>query len=273
MPVVHHFAHGVVNPAAAYVLAFVGSLLGLNCTVRARAARTRARRARWLVLASFAIGGGIWLMHFMAMLGFDVPATPVRYDPLVTGTSAAIAVAVVGTGLFLVGTGKRTVSKIIFGGALTGIGVAAMHYTGMAALRVEGTVTYDPQIVAASVLIAIVAATVALWLSVAVRGTGPVIASAAIMGVAVCGMHYTAMAALHVHLSDSDAPVPGIDPIVLLLPIVVVSTGSLVALVFSALQTATAEDFAAPDGRIALARFRGTAHVPRPSSHVASHRG
>jgi NO-binding membrane sensor protein with MHYT domain len=272
MPVVHHFAHGIVNPAAAYVLAFLGSLLGLHCTVRARAARSRTRRARWLVLASFAIGGGIWLMHFMAMLGFDVPASPVRYDPLVTGASAAIAVTVVGAGLFLVGTGQRTVSKIIFAGTLTGIGVAAMHYTGMAALRIEGTVTYDRQIVAASALIAIVAATVALWLSVAVRGNGPVVASAAIMAVAVCGMHYTGMSAMRVHLSDGGTPVPGIDPILLLLPIVMVSTAALVGLVFSALQTATAEDFAAPDGRIAVARFRGTAHVPGRST-VASHRG
>ena len=62
MTEVHHFAHGVVNPAAAYVLAFLGSLLGLHCTVRARGADSRGRRARWLVLAGFSIGGGIWLI-------------------------------------------------------------------------------------------------------------------------------------------------------------------------------------------------------------------
>src|SRR5437899_10819696 len=100
MPVVHHFAHGAVNPIAAYVLAFLGSLLGLNCTVRARAARIRGRRTRWLVTAAFAIGGGIWLMHFMAMLGFDVPDSPVRYNPVVTALSAGMAVLAVGIGLF-----------------------------------------------------------------------------------------------------------------------------------------------------------------------------
>src|SRR5438045_8083772 len=107
MTEVHHFAHGVVNPAAAYVLAFLGSLLGLHCTVRARGADSRGRRARWLVLAGFSIGGGIWLMHFMAMLGFDVPASPVRYDPVFTAASAVSAIAVVGAGLFIAGTGRR----------------------------------------------------------------------------------------------------------------------------------------------------------------------
>lgn len=276
MPVVHQFAHGILNPAASYVLAFLGSLLGLNCTIRARAARTRARRARWLLTASVAIGGGIWLMHFMAMLGFDIPATPIRYDPLVTAASAVTSILVVGAGLFIVGTGRRTVGKIVMGGAFTGIGVAAMHYTGMAAMRIEGSIDYEPRIVIASVLIAIVAATVALWLSVAVRGTGPVLTSAAVMGVAVCGMHYTAMYAVHVHLADSGAPVPGIDPLALLLPIVVVTTASLIGLVFSALQTATAEDFSAPDRRylyraVPLHRYSGKASVPRSPS-VASHR-
>jgi NO-binding membrane sensor protein with MHYT domain len=276
MPVVHQFAHGILNPAVSYVLAFLGSLLGLNCTVRARAARTRARRARWLGMASTAIGGGIWLMHFMAMLGFDIPATPVRYDPLVTAASAVTSILVVGAGLFIVGTGRRTVGKIVMGGAFTGIGVAAMHYTGMAAMRIQGSIDYEPRIVVASVLIAIVAATVALWLSVAVRGTGPVLTSAAVMGVAVCGMHYTAMYAVHVHLADNGESVPGIDPLALLLPIVVVTMASLIGLVFSALQTATVEDFNAPDRRylyrgVPLHRYSGKATVPRSPS-VASHR-
>src|SRR5689334_16093393 len=250
MTEVHHFAHGFVNPTAAYILAFLGSLLGLHCTVRARASHHRGRRARWLVLAAFAIGGGIWLMHFMAMLGFDVPASPVRYDPVFTAASAVSAIAVVGAGLLIVGTGRRTFGKVLLGGPLTGIGVAAMHYTGMAAVRIEGTISYEPRIVAASVLIAVAAATVALWLSIAVTGNGLVITSAAIMAVAVCGMHYTGMAALHVHLDEYAGPVPGIDPLGLLLPIVVVTTATLVALVFSALQTATLEDFHAPDRRL-----------------------
>jgi NO-binding membrane sensor protein with MHYT domain len=268
MTEVQHFAHGVVNPAAAYVLAFLGSLLGLHCTVRARASHSQGRRARWLVLAAFAIGGGIWLMHFMAMLGFDVPASPVRYDPVFTAASAVSAIAVVGAGLFIAGTGRRTLAKVLIGGPLTGVGVAAMHYTGMAAVQIAGYISYDRRIVAASVLVAVCAATVALWLSVAVRGTGPIVTSAGIMAVAVCGMHYTGMAALHVHLVKNAGPVPGIDPLGLLLPIVVITTAAIIALVFSALLTTTLEEFHAPDHRL---RITGRATVPR-SSTVASHR-
>jgi NO-binding membrane sensor protein with MHYT domain len=259
MPVVHHFAHGPINPAAAYALAFLGAVLALACTARARAATTGSRRARWLVTAAFALGGGIWLMHFTAMLGFDVPESPVRYDAATTLVSAVLAVAVVGCGLGLVGSGRRAAWKIILGGGFTGVGVAAMHYTGMAAMRIAGFVEYDLHIVGASVLIAVVAAIVALWLSVTVRGRGPIIVSGLIMALAVCGMHYTGMAALRVELITDGAPVAGIDPIALVLPIVVSATAALVALVFGALQTVTQEDFAQP----ASGPFRGVAAPPR----------
>jgi NO-binding membrane sensor protein with MHYT domain len=285
MPVVHHFAHGPVNPAAAYALAFLGSLLGLASTARATASGTSGRRARWLVIAAFSIGGGIWLMHFTAMLGFDIPDSPVRYDPRLTLTSAILAVLVVGLGLAFVGTGRRALWKLLAGGTFTGIGVAAMHYTGMAAMHVTGSVGYQPQIVAASVLIAIAAATVALWLSVTVRGRGQIFVSAGIMALAVCGMHYTGMAALDVHLVHDGTPVAGMDPIVLILPIVVSASVALVALAFGALQTVTVEDFARPATPVrrpatrpllrhpvSLAEFNATMPIPY-SSTVASHDG
>src|SRR5256714_114713 len=257
MPVVHHFAHGPINPAVAYVLAYLGSALALACTARARAATNRRRRIRWLITAAFALGGGIWLMHFTAMLGFDIPDTPVRYDAITTLVSAILAIAVVGLGLGLVGTGRRGFWKVVLAGILTGNGVAAMHYTGMTAMRVAGSVGYEPQVVGASVLIAVVAAIVALWLSVTVRGRGPIMLSGAIMALAVCGMHYTAMAALRVELVPDGAPVSGIDPITLVLPIVVISTTAVVLLVFAALQTMTEEDFAKPP----VGPYRGSARV------------
>lgn len=81
----HQFAYGWVTPVRAYLLSFVGSVLGLVATVRARSAPTMALRARWLVLAAFSIGGtGIWTMHFLAMIGFSVDGTPVRFDVPVT---------------------------------------------------------------------------------------------------------------------------------------------------------------------------------------------
>jgi NO-binding membrane sensor protein with MHYT domain len=244
MPEVHQFAYGVVNPIAAYVLAFAGSLLGLACAARAQSATHRSHRARWLVIASFAIGGGIWLMHFMAMLGFDVPQSPVRYDIPLTIGSAVIAVLVVGVGMFAVGFGRRSAVKVLLGGLFTGAGVAAMHYTGMAAMRLDGTVSYDDALVAASIVIAVLAATVALWFTLTVRGKLRVLIASAIMGVAVTGMHYTAMAALRIQLYPGTGDVTGINPILLVLPITVVATGALVGLVFSALQAMSEEEFA-----------------------------
>jgi NO-binding membrane sensor protein with MHYT domain len=285
MPVVHHFAHGAVNPVAAYALAFLGSLLGLASTARATATGTRSRRARWLFIAAFSIGGGIWLMHFTAMLGFDIPDSPVRYDPRLTLASAVLAVLVVGLGLAFVGTGRRALWKILIGGLVTGIGVAAMHYAGMAAMHITGSIGYQPQIVGASVLIAIVAATVALWLSVTVRGRGPIFISACIMALAVCGMHYTGMVGLTVKLVHDGSPVQGMDPIVLILPIVVTASVALVALAFGALQTVTVEDFARPatpvrrpaarallPHPVSLAEFNASMPIPY-SSTVASHDG
>ncbi len=263
MPVVHHFAHGPIHPVVAYVLAFIGAAISLACTARARRARSRRPRARWLATASFSLGSGIWLMHFTAMLGFDIPDTPVRYDALITLLSAMLSILVVGMGLMVVGSGRHGVGKVIIGGTFTGIGVAIMHYTGMAAMRIAGSVHYDPDIVAASVLVAVVAAIVALWLSVTIEGRGPILTSAAIMALAVCGMHYTAMAAVHVQLNSDGQPVGGIDPIVLILPIMVIATATVVGVVFVALQTMTEEDFTAPtDLRPAAHRRLGP---PRPA--------
>src|SRR5689334_12062792 len=129
MAEVHHFTYGVFNPMAAYLLAFLGSFFGLLATSRARDARTRGRRNRWLLIGAFSIGGGgIWLMHFAAMLGFDVPTSPVRYDVLMTVASLAFAVMTVGIGLLMVGHGRRRLPKVIAAGTLTGGGVLAMHY-------------------------------------------------------------------------------------------------------------------------------------------------
>ena len=241
MSTVDHFSHGPINPALAFGMAFLGSGLALSCAARARAAGSR-HRVRWLALASMSLGGGIWLMHFTAMLGFDIADTPVRYGGSLTAVSAVLAVAVVSMGLFVVGTGRQTLPKIMIGGAFTGIGVAAMHYTGMAAIRLDGALTYDPSLVAASVLVAVVASMVALWLSTVVRGRAQVVVAGAVMALAVCAMHYTAMAAVGVHLDDRYTVVEGSTPISLELPITLVAAVVIVVLALVALQTVSNED-------------------------------
>ncbi|MCQ0019291.1 MHYT domain-containing protein [Actinomadura madurae] len=113
MTEVHHFAYGPLTPAAAYVMSFVGSLLGLLCTTRARAS-AGGSRAYWLALAALAIGGtGIWVMHFIAMLGFSVAHTEIRYDVPLTLLSCLTAIAVVAVGLFLVGFGGSGTPVVI----------------------------------------------------------------------------------------------------------------------------------------------------------------
>jgi NO-binding membrane sensor protein with MHYT domain len=189
----HHFTYGPITPIFAYAMSFLGSLLGLVSTARARAATDNRRRAWLLVLAAWAIGGtGIWVMHFMAMIGFSVSGTPLRYDVPLTVASFFIAVITVGIGLFIVGLGKPSMVKVLVGGPITGVSVAFMHYTGMAAMQINGSFDYKSNLFYGSYAIAVVAATVALWFTVVVRGIPATIAAAAVMGVAVCGMHYTA---------------------------------------------------------------------------------
>lgn len=264
--VIDHFTYGPVTPALAYALSVLGSLLGLTCTVRARQAHSTARRAWFLLLAAWAIGGtGIWVMHFIAMLGFGVPGSEIRYDIAITTASAVIAIVVVGVGLFTSGFGRPHPMKIILGGTFAGLGVASMHYTGMAAMRVNGSVIYDDTLVAASIAIAVVAATVALWFTVAVRKSLAIVASALVMGVAVCGMHYTGMFAMEVHLHGTGGPLDGSTVYALILPIVLLAIFVVIGLVYAVMAAPTDEDRAGAaylDQRIANRQLQANRQPP-----------
>jgi NO-binding membrane sensor protein with MHYT domain len=240
---IDHFTYGLVTPVLAYAMSVLGSLLGLTCTALARAARTNGRRAWFLGLAAWAIGGtGIWVMHFIAMIGFGVDGSEIRYDVPITTASAVIAITVVAVGLAVAGFGRPHPLKIVIGGTFAGLGVASMHYTGMAAMQIHGTVVYDDLRVAASIAIAVVAATVALWFTVTVRKTVAIIASALVMGVAVSGMHYTGMSAMTVHQRDDGSVLTGSTPFGLLLPIVLLVIFVIMGLFYAVLSAPTEED-------------------------------
>lgn len=218
---IHHFTFGLLTPLLAYLMSCVGSGLGLLCTARARGV-TGLSRTRWLIVAAISIGGtGIWVMHFIAMLGFSVSGSAIRYNVGLTLLSMAIAVVVVGLGLMIVGFGGERIVPVVGGGMITGVGVASMHYTGMAAVQLGGVVYYDHLKVAASVVIAVVAATVALLFALRVRGPWATAAAALIMGVAVSGMHYTAMAAMSVRLVDDHPALEGANAFQFLLPLII----------------------------------------------------
>src|SRR3954451_12649199 len=107
MAQIHHFDHGWITPTVSYILSVLGSMLGLTCAVRLRAATTAGGRTWWLVLAALSLGGtAIWSMHFVAMMGFSVVGTPIRYDVGLTVASAIIAVLAVGIGLSIALLGR-----------------------------------------------------------------------------------------------------------------------------------------------------------------------
>lgn len=198
---VSDFHYGAVTPVAAYLMACLGAALGLRCTTRSLRRSHRSRRAGWLMLGAVSIGCGIWTMHFIGMIGFSVEDAPVSYDPALTLLSLGVAIGVVAVGVFLVGYRGAAPLNLGVAGVVTGLGVAAMHYIGMAAIRTHGTLRYDVPTVTLSVLIAVVAATAALWAAVSIHSLWSSLGASLVMGVAVTGMHYTGMAAVSVHVS------------------------------------------------------------------------
>ncbi len=148
-----------------------------------------------LLMSALAMGGGIWSMHFIAMLAFKLPAA-VNYDVLITLISLLVAIFMAGVGIFTVSVGRMTTAKLLVGGGFTGVGIAAMHYIGMAAMRVQATMMHDALLIAASVAIAIIASTAALWLARNLRVAWHKLGSAVLMGGAISGMHFTGMAAV-----------------------------------------------------------------------------
>ncbi|MFE6224871.1 MULTISPECIES: MHYT domain-containing protein [unclassified Streptomyces] len=215
-----HATFGWLTPVLSYAMACIGAALGLRCTVRALDATGRSRR-NWLLTAASALGTGIWTMHFVAMLGFGVTGTDIRYDVPLTLLSLLIAMGVVGVGVFAVGYGRDRLRSLLIGGLTTGIGVASMHYMGMAALRLHGTVHYDPVFVALSVVIAVVAATAALWAALHIHAPIAVALASLVMGAAVSSMHYTGMLAVRVDVAPSPADLPGATVMQFIFPLAV----------------------------------------------------
>ncbi|GAA2165188.1 MULTISPECIES: MHYT domain-containing protein [Glycomyces] len=231
----HHFTYGWLNPVMGLAFAAAGSYLGLSASRFARAAASAGARLRWTLLAALAIGGvGIWMMHFIAMVGFTVTGADIAYDPGLTAASFGLAVAAVGVGLFISGGERAGWPRLILGGVVCGAGVVGMHYTGMAAVATGGRVVYDPVLVAASAAVAVVASTVALRFTAVIDRRGSMALASAVMSVAVVGMHYTGMAAVEVQGPPSE-DVAGISPLVLLLPILILAMIAIVGMVFGVL--------------------------------------
>lgn len=178
-----------------YLVSVLGSFTALQLAIAIPIAQGTAQRWRAVVAAGAAMGGGaIWAMHFIAMLACKMDIA-VSYDLTLTALSAVIGIASCMAGLAIAGTGVFGWGKLATAGVFMGLGVTGMHYTGMAAMLMPADTHYDTTLVAASAAIAIVASIVALWLAFNLRGWLQMLGSALVMGVAVCGMHYTGMLA------------------------------------------------------------------------------
>ncbi len=202
------YNYGLV--ALSVLIAILASYAALDLAGRTRAARG-ARRWMWLTGGATAMGLGIWAMHYIGMLAFHLPV-PVLYDVPTVIVSLLAAIAASAVALYVVSRNRLTVSSAVVGSIVMGSGIAAMHYIGMAAMRLPAMHHYDSRLVALSVALAIVISLVALVLTFLFRDEVRVsswrkVGSAVLMGVAVPVMHYTGMAAA----SFTSAPLMG-DP-------------------------------------------------------------
>jgi NO-binding membrane sensor protein with MHYT domain len=148
----------------------------------------------WLAAAALTMGGGIWSMHFVAMLAFELPM-PVSYDVGLTVVSLVLAILGTSGSFYVISRPGAWRPRLFLSGVFMGFGILAMHYTGMAAMRGPVELSYDPLWVALSVIVAIGAATMALWLAFGTTDPRRKFAAAIVMGLAISGMHYTGMRA------------------------------------------------------------------------------
>ena len=188
----HAGTHDVLLVALSVLIAAAASYTALDLATRMRAASGWSSRA-WLASAAIAMGGGIWSMHFVAMLAFSLPGLEVGYELRLTLLSLALPIAVTGLGFFVVNRPGAGPVALSLSGLVMGLGIAGMHYTGMAAMSMPADLSYDALWVAVSIFVAIGASVAALWLAFHQTGVRDRIMAAAVMGLAVSGMHYSAM--------------------------------------------------------------------------------
>jgi NO-binding membrane sensor protein with MHYT domain len=186
----------------------------------------------WLVAAALILGGGIWSMHFVAMLAFVLPM-PMSYDVGLTVLSLVLAILATSGGFYVISRPGVSRPRLVLSGVFMGIAISGMHYTGMAAMRGPVELSYLRLWVALSVIIAIGAATVSLWLAYRTTEAGQKLAAAIFMGLAISGMHYTGMRAtvFTAHATMQDAHEDGtLDRTGLVLAIAGITLADLVAL-------------------------------------------
>jgi len=198
-------------------------------------------RSMLLSLGGVAMGVGVWAMHFIGMLGFSLPCG-VNYDPWVTAISMVPGIAASVFAMRLISRQGAGLRALLMGGTLFGAGIGTMHYTGMAGMHLEAFLRYDPTLFAVSILVAVALAILALWVHGGLEKRLPWLnrfrlpVAALVMGGAISGMHYTAMAAAFFVTNPDPVRIePGLDPVMLAVVITLVTClliGLVLILVF-----------------------------------------
>ena len=173
------------------VLGMLGAYTCFELTAKVLTFHDTASK-RLLTGAAFAIGGGIWSMHFVAMLALQLPIV-IQYDFLLTLISVLSCVLMTGLALIIMTTGPDSTVKLYIAGIMMGAGISTMHYIGMSAVRGNCVIIYTLWLVVLSIVISIAASTIALWLALRLKNHWRKIIAAVVMGLAISGMHYTAM--------------------------------------------------------------------------------
>jgi NO-binding membrane sensor protein with MHYT domain/nitrogen-specific signal transduction histidine kinase len=198
-------SYSVSTVIVSILIAIAASYVSFQITEKNIAHRSGASRHGWIALGSIALGSGVWSMHFIGMLAFQLPIE-VRYDPTMTALSAAPAVMASAIALHTLSRDRLSFKRQLCAGILMGAGIGAMHYTGMMAMRMHAVIAHDGILFAVSIIVAVVLSTLALGVKgfVLKRGDDDTsiqsyLLSAAIMGGAVSVMHYTAMSSAKFH--------------------------------------------------------------------------
>jgi NO-binding membrane sensor protein with MHYT domain len=256
--------------ALSLFLAIQGSFVGLSLAVEVGAA-VGLRRRLLIAAAAVSLAFAVWTMHFIGMLAARLPF-PVDYLVLPTLLSFLICVIVVGAAVFAANAGPLTPTRLAAAAVFMGLGIVSMHYTGMTALHASAHMTHAAGFVAGSVAVAIAASGFALWLANTSRGRPPLLFSATALGIAIAGMHYTAMSGVTIfpHAAPgSGAPALSTDLLAIVVAIVafLVSGIFLLALVPD---RAGPQPAATPDSTSAplqVHRRGNGAHPAEPSGH------
>jgi NO-binding membrane sensor protein with MHYT domain len=187
---------GTYNPylvALSILVATFASYTALDLGGRVAPAQGPTHRI-WLAAAALIMGGGIWSMHFVAMIAFVLPM-PMSYDVGLTVLSLILAILASSAAFYVISRPGVSWPRLILSGVFMGVAISGMHYTGMAAMRGPAGLSYDSLWFTLSVIIAIGTATAALWLAFRTSEAGQKLAAAIVMGLAISGMHYTGMRA------------------------------------------------------------------------------